>query len=79
MKIRNFEYNGFFGRCLPGYAPYTGEFVEWTNDPGIAKFSCSDGKTRLIPSYAVEGGLPKKPDPDHEASELLYFGPSSSS
>jgi len=52
-KIRNFEYNGFAGRMLKGYAKFKiVSFIEWTTDPGIGKFGCSDGEERLIPSFA---------------------------
>lgn len=53
MKIRRFTYDGFGTTFLPGYAPYTGTFVNWhLPDPGIAKVECSDGKTRMVPSCA---------------------------
>ena len=72
FKIENFEYNGFFGKMLPGYAPYTAEFIEWTEDPGIALCQCSDGKKRRIPGFAMEG--------DHETLPVqpktgVLFGP----
>lgn len=52
-EIENFKYNGFTGRTFEGVAPYTAKFMEWTNDPGIGRFKCSDGKERLIPSFAI--------------------------
>lgn len=55
MRVKNFNYNGFFCQCLKGYAKYTAEFKEWTDDPGIAVCVCSDGKERLIPSCQLEG------------------------
>ena len=52
-KIRNFEYNGFCGRMLKGYAKFKViSFSHWTRDPGIAVFRCSDEKLRLIPTFA---------------------------
>lgn len=49
-SIENFEYDGFGVSGKEGFAPYLIEsFIEWTNDPGIAKFKCSDGKERYIP------------------------------
>ena len=58
LKVKNFEYNGFYGRTLNGHAPYTAEFEKWTADPGIGVFTCSDGKNRIIPTFAIEGGMP---------------------
>ena len=53
MKVQNFSYNGFSGKLLDGFAPYTAEFIKWTSDPGIIECKCSDDKTRLIPSFAL--------------------------
>lgn len=58
FRVRNFEYNGFFGRSLKGFAPYKAKFKEWTSDPGIGVFECSDGKERLIPTFALIGEAP---------------------
>ena len=55
MKVKNFTYNGLFGRPSKGYAKYTAEFKEWTEDPGIAICTCSDGEDRRIPTFALEG------------------------
>ena len=55
MKVKNFEYNGFYGKDLEGYADYTAEFKCWTDDPGIARCECSDDIERLIPTFALEG------------------------
>lgn len=75
FKVSNFTYNGFFGRVEDGYAPYTARFIEWTNDPGIATFRCSDGKDRLIPTFALNGVpigyLPKQVYAD---SGISFFG-----
>lgn len=62
LTVKNFEYNGFCGRLLGGDAVYTATFLDWTNDPGVAKFLCSDGFVRLIPTFAIEdaSGLPKQ-------------------
>ena len=49
-QVIKFKYNGFGVTFLTGYATYTAEFKQWTNDPGIALCTCSDGKERLIPS-----------------------------
>lgn len=64
-KVKNFTYNGFFGKTEEGFTEYTAIFKEWTKDPGIAIFSCSDGKERMIPTFAIEEiiteELPKQP------------------
>jgi len=55
MQVQNFSYNGFSGQLKDGLTPYTAEFLKWTDDPGIAKCKCSDGKVRLIPTFALLG------------------------
>lgn len=55
FDVNNFEYNGFYGNVLDGKAPYKAQFINWTNDPGVALMKCTDGKERLIPSFAVDG------------------------
>ena len=48
--VENFSYDGFSVKIMNGFTKYTvEELIEWTNDPGIGKFKCSDGKERLIP------------------------------
>ena len=72
FEVGNFTYNGFCGQHLPGKAPYTATFIRWTDDPGVAIFLCSDGKERLIPTFAIIGdtsGLPKQ-----DYSNKVYFG-----
>ena len=54
LALLNFEYNGFSGKELPESPGYTGRFVKWTDDPGIVLLSCSDGKERLVPTYAID-------------------------
>lgn len=54
-KVRKFNYNGFHGKLMKGFAPYTAIFNQWSDDPGIAICSCSDGKKRYIPSFALDG------------------------
>jgi hypothetical protein len=72
-KVRNFTYNGFMGKCDKGYAPYTAEFTKWSDDPGVAEFKCSDGKTRLIPTFAIEGDT-ECPLPPQDYSHKVIFG-----
>lgn len=62
FEVKNFVYNGFSGKSLPGMASYKAKFLNWTADPGIARFRCSDGDLRLIPTFALKdlnsGDLP---------------------
>ena len=54
-KVYEFRYNGFFGSHNKNrLMKYTAEFLEWTVDPGITRCKCSDGKERLIPTYALK-------------------------
>ena len=52
-KIQNFDYNGLYVIDLSGLADYKAKFEEWTDDPGIAVFKCSDGNHRLIPTCQI--------------------------
>jgi len=72
MKIKNFEYNGFFGTILPGFAEYTVEFKEWTRDPGIFIGTCSDGKERFIPTFALEKEDYKKLSEQPKENRILF-------
>ena len=72
FEVRNFTYNGFMGQNLPGKAPYTATFIEWTDDPGVARCSCSDGEERLIPSFAFLGDRSTLPNQD--MSNRVFFG-----
>jgi len=73
FAVNNFEYNGFYGRELPGQTDYTAEFKEWTSDPGVAVFKCSDGEERLIPTFALagikKGDLPKQ---DYKNGKAIF-------
>ena len=58
--------------------------LAWTDDPGVVRCACSDGKERLIPSFAIaEGGETLPPKPDYEKMKeegtFQYFGASSGS
>jgi len=74
--IQNWWYNGFFGGLKAGYAPFLGEFIKWTPDPGIALIKCSDGEERHIPSYAIRSALP--PEPNYtkmkKKGKMWFFG-----
>lgn len=79
--IFHFEYNGFSGKLLDGETSFRGRFLEWTNDPGIMRMDCSDGRRRLIPSFAVrhKSGKNHLPKQVYKKSGLTYFGPPSTS
>lgn len=62
-KVQNFSYNSFYGELLPNMASYRAQFKRWTNDPGIGVFECSDGKERLLPTFALKG-LKESPLPE---------------
>lgn len=54
-EVFEFDYNGFYGQCNESVImPYTATFQEWTADPGIGKFICSDAEVRLIPTFALK-------------------------
>ena len=53
--IKNFTYNGFMGKLSGGLANYRASFINWSGDPGISRMTCSDGKVRLIPTFALKG------------------------
>lgn len=74
MKVHNFVYNGLFGNLTDGNAEYTAEFIEWTEDPGIARCKCSDGKERLIPSFALNGfDYEAHPEPEY-GNKFMFVG-----
>ena len=79
MKVENFSYDGFGGRATGGYASYTAEFKCWTEDPGVAVCSCSDGKERLIPTCYLDGfKMSDYPKQDTENKEFYVGEPCSS-
>ncbi len=83
-NVENFIYNGFSVSSKPGFASYTiSEFIEWTNDPGIGKFNCSDNVKRLIPSCQLSKELnkelPKPPKLDPFNGIGVLFGSPSKS
>jgi hypothetical protein len=64
FRVRKFNYDGFGGMLGEGFAPYTAVFLRWTTDPGVGVFLCSDGRERLIPTFALVGKrglLPEQP------------------
>jgi len=77
-EIKNFSYNGFTGRSLEGMAPYTAKFKEWTNDPGIGRFECSDGEKRLVPSFAITNMTDVLPKQTYEGGKQYFGAPSHS-
>ena len=74
MKVKNFSYNGLFGRETGGYANYTAEFKSWTEDPGVALCSCSDGKERLIPTCFLDGFKTEDYPEQETEGKFLYIG-----
>lgn len=77
-KVRNFKYNGFYGELLPGYANYTISNPIKTSDPGIYKCVASNGETKYIPSYAIEG-IEITYRPKETLDRPLLFGVASNS
>jgi hypothetical protein len=55
FKVKHFSYNGMFVKLEESYADYTAKFSNWTDDPGIGVFECSDGRSRLIPVCVLVG------------------------
>ena len=83
LIIEKFEYNGFYVKSFNEIADYTGTFVEWTNDPGIAVVDCSDGTQRLIPSCCfspveegvrIEDIIPTPPELNPFEGKGVFFG-----
>lgn len=58
MKVRNFMFCQGAGAMLDGYAKFTAEFFQWTDEPEIALCKCSHGKFVKIPTFALEGFNP---------------------
>ena len=77
--VQNFIYGGFSGQLKPGFADYRAGFINWTRDPGIARMLCSDGKVRLIPTFALKGRGYSLPEDTTRKEEKIIFGRSSKS
>lgn len=74
-KVLNFVYNGLFGRTTGGYANYTAQFKEWTDDPGVALCVCSDGVERRIPTFALENfDSIAHQEPKYGKEKIMYIG-----
>ena len=80
FKVTKYSYNGFMGTHNPKkIMKYTALFKHWTPDPGIANCECSDGRIRLIPSYALKRIPRVKYDlPVQEKTGVIFGTPSSS-
>ena len=76
FKVKNFTYNGFYGKERPGFTYYRARFNSWTRDPGVAKWDCSDGKARTIPTFAIDGIIYKKLPKQTYPNGIAYFGSS---
>jgi hypothetical protein len=76
--VRNFEYDGLFLSLHGGEASYRADFLGWTEDPGIGRFQCSDGKIRLIPSICLMGLgyrlLPPQPPLERLNMGIVHIG-----
>jgi hypothetical protein len=82
-RICKFSYNGFGGTSDKGVTmPYTGHFKNWTGDPGVARMDCSDGKERIIPTFAIKYGhitLPNDMTRAEGSGRTQFFGSVSTS
>jgi len=77
FKIRNFTYNGMGSTELEGYANYVGISMVKNSDPGCWTVQCSDGKTRHIPGFYIEGcQINEFVD---KSTQYTIFGPASAS
>lgn len=72
--VNNFTYGGFFGSLKPGVAKYRASFINWTGDPGIARMLCSDGVTRLIPTFALKDRGYSLPEDLTKKEDKIIFG-----
>ncbi len=82
FKVRKFSYNGFFGKLESEFAPYKARFIKWSGDPGVAVMKCSDGKKRLIPTFAMPGTswcLPNDMTRVENDGKVVFFGAPSQS
>jgi len=81
-SVRNFSYNGLAVTDKPGFSSYEVQFIEWTDDPGIGKFICTDNKVRYIPSCQLEEtyykSLPQKDWRNPNSEPILIGKPSKS-
>lgn len=75
FKIRNFTYNGFFGKEEKTFMKERGRFLRWSGDPGVAVMLLDSGKEKLVPTFAIPGSclLPKD-----ETEKVLFGQPSNS-
>lgn len=80
MKVQNFIYDGVFVHLRPGFAPYSAEFKQWTDDPGMVLCSCSDGSERRIPACCLVGfDTEQHPEPQWPPAKGIVVGPPSHS
>ena len=77
--VRNFIYGGFSGKLRPGFTKYKAGFINWTGDPGIARMLCSDGRVRLIPTFALKGKGYSLPEDTTKKEDKIMFGSPSKS
>lgn len=82
--VENFSYDGFGVSIQKGFSKWTiTQFNGWTMDPGIGRFTCSDGQERLIPSCQLHPNyyksLPKRPKLEPFKGNGVFFGEPSKS
>ncbi len=82
-QVCEFEYDGFGGTCNREITmPYTAKFREWSGDPGVVVMDCSDGKQRLIPTFAMPFSfltMPNDMTRVEGSGHLQFFGAASKS
>ena len=82
FSVWKFSYDGFGGQCdRKVVMPYTARFKAWSGDPGVARMECSDGKERLIPTFAIKFSvaLPNDMTRIEGNGAVVFFGMSSKS
>lgn len=61
FHVKKFKYNGFGVTHGKGFYTWLiSRFVQYTNDPGMVEFLCSDNETRLIPTCCISSELYKE-------------------
>ena len=82
FSVWKFSYDGFGGQCdRKVVMPYTARFKAWSGDPGVALMECSDGKERLIPTFALNHSiaLPNDMSRVEGSGHVQFFGLASKS
>lgn len=69
--VKKVTYNGFGAQTLGGYENWQARFVGHTPDPGTAIYECTDGRSRLLPTFVTKEALSPAP-----ATGVLFGLPS---